>query len=700
MRTSVLAANHAALRRSSLLASTVLASTLLLSLPAIAQQSASPDLSLPEVVVRAPAVRPAVRVRPQAPARQSQSAPPRTQLPADVAAPEANAPVVYSPTAIATPARDIASSVTVITAQDIEREQRRTVPDALANVPGLNIVQTGGPGGQTSVFLRGTNSNQVKVLIDGIDVSDPSNPNRSFDFGQLLTADIARIEVLRGPQSGLYGADAVGGVISIITKKGEGPPKATGLVEGGSFGTFNQIASLSGGDQRGNYAFTAAHFRTASTPVTPLELLPPGRPRINDSWDNWTYSAKLGANLAENFVLNWVGRFTDATLHFTGDDFSVFPAVPNAIQSIQAAHQFYQRGEAVWSLFDGRFVNYFGVNYTDTWNWNKAPDPAAPGINRGDRTRFDWRGVAEALPGQIMILGALQETERLHNDNLDSQQTFLAQNRMNSTYLEFQNQVANRLFLVSNVRYDDNDAFGNRTTYRIAPALLVPFTETKLKGSIGTGFKAPTLSQLFADFRPVFNFIGNPNLLPEDSIGYDFGFEQPLFNDRVRFGLTRYNIEIFNLIVPNATFTTNVNIGNAQTSGYEAFASAAITDRFRVRTDYTYTRAIDGTTGLELLRRPRHKYTIVGEWNPIDPLLLSVTWLRVSTWIDGNRDFSIPRLTAPGYAVLNFAANYTVNQYTTAFARIDNALNERYQNPTGFDRPGLGVYGGVRITNW
>jgi vitamin B12 transporter len=695
MRSTAIAALRAASRRSCLLASSMLASLLLpslSSLPARAQQTASPDLDLPEVVVSQP------RYRPRQPISSVRTVP--VTIPPAEAAPESNAEVVYSPTAIATPARDIASSVTVITAQDIEREQRRTVPDALANVPGLNIVQTGGPGGQTSVFLRGTNSNQVKVLVDGIDVSDPSNPNRSFDFGQLLTADIARIEVLRGPQSGLYGADAIGGVISIITKKGEGPPKATGLVEAGSFGTFNQIASLSGGDQRGNYAFTAAHFRTASTPVTPLELLPPGRPRINDSYDNWTYSAKLGANLAENFALNWVGRFTDAALHFTGDDFSVFPAVPNAIQSIQATHQFYQRGEAVWSMFDGWFVNYFGVNYTDTWNWNKAPDPAAPGINRGDRTRFDWRGVAEALPGQIMILGALQETERLHNDNLDSHQTFLAQNRMNSAYLEFQNQLANRLFLVSNVRYDDNDAFGNRTTYRVAPALLVPFTETKLKGSIGTGFKAPTLSQLYSDFRPVFNFVGNPNLLPEESIGYDFGFEQPLFNDRFRFGLTRYNIEIFNLIVPNATFTTNVNIGNAQTSGYEGFASAAITDRFRVRTDYTYTRAIDGTTGLDLLRRPRHKYTIAGEWNPIDPLLLSVTWLRVSTWIDGNRDFSIPRLTASGYAVLNFAANYKVNQYTTAFARVDNALNERYQNPTGFDRPGLGVCGGVKITNW
>ena len=687
MHAIAIAAHRAAQRCSCLLASTILTSLMLpvSSPPALAQQSASPDLNLPEVVVS----RPGARARPAAPRSEPQSTAARTL----VAAPEADATVVYSPTAIPTLARDIASSVTVITSADIAREQRRTVPDALANVPGLNIVQSGGPGGQTSVFMRGTNSNQVKVLIDGIDVSDPSNPNRSFDFGQLLTADIERIEVLRGPQSGLYGADAIGGVISIITKKGEGPPKATALVEGGSFGTFNQIASLSGGDQRSNYAFTAAHFRVASTPVTPLELLLPGRPRINDSYENWTYSTKLGINLTDNLALNWVGRFTDATLHFTGDDFSVFPSVPNAIQSIQAVHQFYQRGEAVLSSLDGRLTNYFGVNYTNTWNWNKAPDPAAPGVNKGDRTRYDWRGVLEALPGQFMITGLQQETERLDTG------TLMASNGMMSGYLELQMQAAQRLFLVTNVRYDDDDAFGNHTTYRVAPALLVPVTETKLKGSLGTGFKAPTLSQLFVDFRPAFNFFGNSKLKPEESVGYDFGFEQPLFNDRFRFGVTRYHNDITNLINTNATGTSYTNVGQAETSGYEAFASAAVTTRLKLRTDYTYTKAIDAITGLELLRRPHHKYAVAAEWNPIDQLLLSATWLRVSDWVDGNRDFSIQRLTAPGYTIVNLAANYTVNEYTTVFGRIDNLLNERYQNPTGFDRPGFGIFGGVRVAN-
>ncbi len=145
------------------------------------------------------------------------------------------------------------------------------------------MVQTGGAGGQTSVFIRGTNSNHVKVQIDGIDVNDPSTPNRSFDFSQLQTEDLSRIEVLRGPQSGLYGADAIGGVISFVTKRGEGPPKVTAFAEGGSYGTFNQGGRLSGAQGIFDYSFSVQHLRQAALPVTPFELLPPACPCVPPS---------------------------------------------------------------------------------------------------------------------------------------------------------------------------------------------------------------------------------------------------------------------------------------------------------------------------------------------------------------------------------------------------------------------------------
>ena len=246
-------------RRLCWFASTALTSVLLpLSfVPAAAQQTAAPDVELREVEVNPPPSAPRrPAATPSAPA--TRSAPTTTTTTAPTAA---NAPVVVSPTAIATPATDVASSVTVVTSQQIEQQQLRSAPDAINLVPGLNIVQAGGPGGQTSIFLRGTNSNHTKFLIDGIDVSDPSNPNRAFDLGQLLTGDIERIEVLRGPQSGLYGSDALGGVVSVITKKGEGPPKVTYSMEGGTFNTLNENGSLSGGSTNYNYSFNVNHFR-------------------------------------------------------------------------------------------------------------------------------------------------------------------------------------------------------------------------------------------------------------------------------------------------------------------------------------------------------------------------------------------------------------------------------------------------------
>ena len=177
-----------------------------------------------------------------------------------LAEPVALPTVVVTPTRLPTPESEVGSSITVITEEDIQRKQERTLPDALKDVPGLNVVQTGGPGGTTSVFIRGANSNQTKVFIDGIDATDPATG--TFNFEHILTWDIERVEVVRGPQSGLYGADAIGGVINIITKKGSGPAQFAGSLEGGSFGTFNQNARVSGANERSNFYLDFAHFHS------------------------------------------------------------------------------------------------------------------------------------------------------------------------------------------------------------------------------------------------------------------------------------------------------------------------------------------------------------------------------------------------------------------------------------------------------
>ena len=625
--------------------------------------------------------------------------------------------VVVSPTTLPTPSEQSASSTTVITAADIEAQQLRTVPDALAAVPGLNVVQTGGPGGQTSVFIRGTNSNHVKVLIDGIDVSDPSNPNQSFDFGQLLTGDIARIEVLRGPQSGLYGSDAIGGVISITTKSGEGPPKVTATVEGGSFGTFNQRVGLSGSQNNFNYVFNIQHFSSTQTPVTPLNELAPGEQRINDTYDNWTYSTKLGANLTDNFAVNFVGRYTDSRLGFTGEDYvDFFPPAPEALQSTQVDHQFYGRGEAVWSLFDGRFKNFFGVNYTNSWSWTLDPNPdsfnappaiAPPTTNLGQRTQVDWRGEARVVPGQTLVFGLEDKTKSLWTNSTGAFNAFgiytptttTAQTGDKAGWVELQCAFSDRFFVVSNIRYDDNESYGGHTTWRVAPALIVPGTETKLKATYGTGFKAPTLTELYVN-NPSFMVVGNPNLLPETSTGYDLEFEQPLFHDRLRFGATYFHNDITNLIEgttnPTTFVSTYVNVGQATTQGVEAFAAYTLTNRLLLRADYTYTEARDDLTGQELLRRPMNKASLTAFWKATDRLLVTGQVVYVGPWLDYNRP-GTAELMAPGYTLVNLAANYAVTDRITVFGRINNLLNQQYEDPLGFMRPGFGIYGGLTV---
>jgi vitamin B12 transporter len=667
-------------------------------LPANAQQPASPNL-LPPVEVSAPRqaeVGPIPDRRDNRRRRVART--PSRQQPPPAAPQPAAAPavgqLVVSPTGTTMPIGEVASSLTVVTAKDITIQQYRTAPDVLSTVPGLNVVQTGGPGGQTSVFTRGTNSNHTKVLIDGIEVSDPSNPNASFDFAHMLVGDIQQVEVLRGPQSGLYGSDAIGGVISFITKKGEGPPLATASIEGGSFGTFNQAAGVSGSQDNFNYAFNVQHFHANDVPVTPLQLLPPGQQAIGNRYDNMTYSTKFGVDLNEYLTLNTVARYIDATLFFTGDNFNVVPAVPNAAQSSHNVHELFAREEAVWSLFDGRIKNYFGVNYANTRSSDLAPSDIDSTVGTGERIKYDWRAVTELARDNYFIVGLEDQTERLDTTG------FSAQNGNKAGFVELQTQFAKRFFLTMNARDDVNDTFGEHQTYRIAPSVIVPVTETQLKGSFGTGFKAPTLSELFQDF-PVFNFFGNPNLKPEESIGYDAGFEQPLFENRVRFGSTYFHNSITNLITTNDTFTSFANVGLATTEGTENFVSAQIWDRFTVRADYTFTRAVDALTHLDLLRRPKEKWSLTATWTPIDPLTLSATVLHVGGWLDVPREGGPPaNLFAPGYTLVNLRGDYALTKEFNIYGRVDNLFNQHYQNPTGFLAPGLGVYAGIRYAGF
>ena len=595
--------------------------------------------------------------------------------------------VVVSATRIPTPQLDLASSVTVVTAEDIAAQQQRTIADVLRNIPGLNLVQQGGPGSVTSVFMRGTSSNHTKVLIDGIDVSDPSNANAAFDFGQLPTQDIERIEVLRGPQSGLYGSDAIGGVINVITRSGSGPMKLAASIEGGSFDSFNQTAGLSGSQDTFRYSANVAHLHSGATPVTPPDLLGPGEPRHDDYYDNFTVSTKLGLEVAPSFDLGLVARYTSTHLHYTGEDFSTFPALPAAQQSESNTDEYYGRATAHLVSLAGALDQTLGAAFMR--NQTATLQPQTPeGLNTGERVKVDWQGAVRLAAAETLLLG-------LEDARDEISQPLSASTRIDSGYAELQSQLGEHWFSALNVRYDDNDRFGSKVTYRVAPAWVSQASGTKLKASVGSGFKAPTLSELFQDF-PQFLFFANPNLRPESSVGYDAGIEQDLAGNRLRVGATWYHNRIRDLITTDVTATTWANVGRATTYGVESFIAWQAARQLALRLDYTYTEASDELAHQELLRRPKHKGTLNVSWRPREALLLDLSVLSVSTWVDGNRDFSIPRLDAPGYTAVNLAAAFDLTRTFTVFGRLDNLLDRRYENPVGFLQPRFRAFAGVR----
>ncbi|HEV7610303.1 MAG TPA: TonB-dependent receptor [Steroidobacteraceae bacterium] len=595
--------------------------------------------------------------------------------------------VVVTATRIPTPEVEIASSISVVTADEIAARQLQTLPDLLKVMPGLNVVQSGGPGGLTSVFMRGTNSNHTKVLVDGIDVSDPSSPGGNFDFGPFQLQDVQKVEILRGPQSGLYGSDAIGGVINIITKEGSGPAQFTARAEAGSFDTFNQSGNVLGSLGRFEYSATVEHLHSGAMPVTPLELLALGERRIDDYDDNLTGSSKLKFAVTDHFDLGLVARYTDSHLRLTGENFAHFPAVPDSAQSANDTRQYYTRATGHLTSFGGTLDQMLGLAYGNIKSFESSPDNPESDFF-GARVKIDWQGNIRLAADEKLVLGAEHQRDEMTVP-------ISAGTTIDAGYAELQSSLGNAFFDTLSVRYDDNDRFGGKVTYRAAPAYVIEETGTKLKASVGTGFKAPTLSQMFQNF-PDFFFFGNPNLKPESSLGFDAGFEQAVAGDAVRFGVTYFRNNIKNLIVENADFTSLANIGRAVTDGIESFVVYRAASELNFRLDYTYTQATDEIAHEELLRRPKHKASLSTAWQATKRLSLTAAVVSVSSWIDGNRDFSIQRLTAQGYTTADVAASYGLTGNLTFYGRVNNLFDRRYENPVGFLQPPLGAFVGIR----
>ena len=594
-------------------------------------------------------------------------------------------PVVVTATMVDTPAEQLGVALTVVTGEDFKTYHYSTLDDAFRNIPGVNVVQHGSYGKLSTLSIRGANESQVLILVDGVRVASPT-------FGQTDLSDISpdlieRIEVIRGPQSTLYGADAIGGVVNIITKKGTGPFNAIVENMGGNYDTLRNRISLSGAYKIFDYALSGSHLESNGQ-------------FQNDNSNINAVSGRIGVTLPFDSSLSFVYRYnkTDTGVPVKG----VFPPPQPVVPTINPNAK--QQTETTVMSLEGKThpVEWWESRarisrYTNNQGFQ---DPVDPGVDFD----FPFRSQVdverrEAEWNNSLFLGKWSTTTvgfGYRHEEGDNKGVFRAARHVPWVLFEEQLRFFDRLFITGGFRIEDDSVFGQATTAQGSVAFAIKETGTRLRGSAGSGFRAPTFNDLF------FPDFGNPDLLPERSQSWDVGVDQNLWQNRIRLKLSYFATNFSDAIVccvplPTAPFGGPVNAGRARSKGVEAGGEVDILPNLVASFAYTYTDADNLSTNRPLTRIPRNAGSAGLTWEPIPRLSLFAQVYVVSRQFDSYGDIynsGHTRVDAGGtYRILNQLGWL---QRLELVARAQNILNEKYAEVHGFPALGANFLIGLR----
>lgn len=590
------------------------------------------------------------------------------------------------------------SSVTVISSEEIEAKQQTTVEEVLKGVPGLDIVANGGAGTKTSVFLRGADSKNTLILVDGIMVNDTSGTNRDANLANLTVDNIERIEIVRGPMSVLYGSNATAGVVNIITKKGEGKANFTFGGEGGSYGTWKTYGGANGSGKKFNYALNISRTETQgfSTANDDNPQIPHtgGSTSENDSWENTTLSGKFGIDLTPDFDVSAIVRSIDSKVSmdssvngYLQDNGSGGP-----IDKYTASDQQFAKLNIHNKLFAGKLDSNIYYQLGD--NDREIVDDYGVTLYSGESDEIGWQGAFNGLKNHTITLGFSYFEESMDSSGGFAKITDKSADDT-SCWIQDQLYLGDSFDVVAGVRVDDHDRFGSEATYRVSPAYAIQQTDTTLKANFGTGFRAPSLFELFA---PGF---GNPNLEAEKSKGWDVGLEQKLLGQQVTVGMTYFHMVFDNLIeYKYISSQYEQATGDTITSGVESFIRYTPTNNLDLTLNYTYTDT-ENPDGERLARRPLNKASLNTRYSFSQKGLLNLDVI----WVD-ERDASShafdeggnPVSVLESYTVVNLALNYKMTDHVEIYGRIDNLFDEKYEEAWSYATPGLSGYAGLKMT--
>ncbi len=576
--------------------------------------------------------------------------------------------VVVTGTRFPTPLDQVGRSVSIITADEIAVRQQRYLYEALQSVPGVQLTGTGSAGSLATISLRGLPSKQTLVVQDGVVLNNPSSFGNSFNFSNFDTADIERIEVLRGAQSTLYGSDAIGGVINIITKDGRDGFGGSAYLEGGSFGTARGAASLYGGDQQFSgrlsvSAVTTNGFSSADEANGNTE---------DDGFDNITLSSKVRFEPVTNLNFEAVARYQDSENEFDGFSFGIGPVDGDEIGKTE---ELSLAGFATHTMLDGVLENRLSITYLRNAQVNLTN--GAPSFDAvGTRVAYEYQAMVKPIEQLSIIVGAeLDDQESVVTVGFGGNQEI----RTVSGYGLIQVTPFPFVTINTGIRHDDTDTFGAETTFSASSAVEIPQTGTIFRGSYAEGFRAPTAGEL--------GF--NPSLFAEFSDGWDVSVEQGFFDGRFKLQATYFDQKIDDLIAFDLAAFTFVNVQEFSSKGVEISTNAKIADWLSVFAAYTYVDAVNLSTTLAAGNQPKHRFNVELDMRPTPKLTLSASINVNGSEIDGAE-------TLDSFTVVTLRAAYEINDSFEVFTRVGNVLDADYQDNFGYGTAPISAFGGVR----
>jgi len=591
------------------------------------------------------------------------------------------------------PSTTVGSTITVVTGNEIESKQARSVGEILREVPSVAVNRTGGFGANTQVRIRGAEANQTLTIIDGIEVGDPANGSE-FDFGNLLAHELERIEVLRGPQTALWGSDAIGGVVNIITRKGSDTPEISASVETGSFRTLQGSAGYRRGSDNYHFAVHALGYHTDGVSAASEDL----RNGEQDGYRNRTAHLKFGLSPIPSIdlELNFVGRLTDAEIET--DDFVGGTGLVDADFATSSIKRYY-KGTASLSTFEGRWSHELGVALTNSHRVNRE-NGAFNSLFEGEKHKVDYQ------TNLIFTTPVLIDAE--HSVTLAAEreeETVVAASAFTDVDRDIKNlgYVAEyRLDLMDSIhfslagRHDDTDLFDDTNTYRVTAAYHHEGWGTRYHASYGEGVKNPTIFELFGFAE---DFSGNPNLTPESAEGWDIGIEQALLNGNAIIDITYFKSDITDLIQGAGNTARNL-AGTSKTYGLEIAGRYQFSNDLTCTASYTWSVGQDANES-ELVRRPKHIASLNANygfhWNDRPGSLnLGVNFNGERTDLEFDPAFNSAAVRLESFTLVKITYNYEFKPGVNVFLRGENLLDRDYEEALTFGSPGRAIYAGVR----